>query len=216
MLRWGLAGLAALTLTVVEFALIQQLVTEEREPPTERATLTGLDFIERTPETERTPEAEDRQDPPDPPPEARQPPPPEPMPVSAEAVPAPQAPDVRANLDFAPELGNLPDLGSGPAAPAASGGGGGGRERLVAIQRIPPRYPSRAARRGLEGWVKVEFTVDAQGRVQDPEVLDSEPSRVFDRAALRAIRRWRFKPATESGEAVSRRAVQTITFKLED
>jgi protein TonB len=62
--------------------------------------------------------------------------------------------------------------------------------------------------------VKVEFTVTPLGTVEDVKVLDSKPPRVFDRAAKRAILKWKFKPKVVDGKPVSRRAVQVIEFKL--
>ena len=53
------------------------------------------------------------------------------------------------------------------------------------------------------------------GSVRDPQVIDSKPPRVFDREAIRAILRWKFKPRVIDGTAVSRRAVQTIDFNLD-
>jgi protein TonB len=98
----------------------------------------------------------------------------------------------------------------------ASGGGGdgsGGRN-LVVLHRVPPRYPSRAEARGIEGWVRLEITVSPAGAVSDAKVVESSPKGVFDRAALEAIRQWRFKPAYREGRAVEQQADQTVRFRL--
>jgi protein TonB len=47
-------------------------------------------------------------------------------------------------------------------------------------------------------------------------VIDSQPPRVFDREAIRAILRWKFKPRVVDGQAVERQATQTIDFTLDD
>jgi protein TonB len=60
----------------------------------------------------------------------------------------------------------------------------------------------------------VQFTVTEQGAVSDPSVLASRPRRVFDRAALRAIRQWRFTPKRVHGKPMPQRAQQLIEFKL--
>lgn len=104
-----------------------------------------------------------------------------------------------------PWLGSVGGLGSG----AGSSDGD-----LIPLVKIAPRYPRRAAIAGKEGWVKVEFTVTELGNVEDVKVLDSRPSRVFDRAAKRAILKWKFKPKIVEGKPVSRRAIQVIEFKL--
>ena len=50
--------------------------------------------------------------------------------------------------------------------------------------------------------------------MKDPVILDSEPGRLFDRSAMRAVLRWKFRPRIVAGEAVSRQAVQIIDFTL--
>lgn len=85
---------------------------------------------------------------------------------------------------------------------------------VIPLVRIPPRYPMRAANRRIEGWVKVEFTITKKGTVTDPVVIASQPSKIFNRAALKAIRRWKFKAKIINNEAFEQRAVQTLQFKL--
>jgi protein TonB len=87
-------------------------------------------------------------------------------------------------------------------------------EEVVALLKTAPKYPRKAARSGKQGWVKIEFTITAQGEVVDPKVIASKPRRIFDRAAFKAIKQWRFKPKMVDGKAVPRRAVQVIEFKL--
>jgi protein TonB len=86
---------------------------------------------------------------------------------------------------------------------------------VVPLTRIAPRYPRKAALKGIEGWVKVEFTVLEDGSVADPVVLDAKPGRIFNRAAIKAILRWKFRPKLVDGKPVKRRASQTISFKLD-
>lgn len=102
----------------------------------------------------------------------------------------------------------------------------GGRERIVLrgtdgdvapVVRAPPQYPPNAIARQIEGWVRVQFSVTAIGTVRDAVVVDSEPSFIFDDAALKAIARWRYNPKIEHGQAVERVGLQTvIRFELED
>ena len=91
-----------------------------------------------------------------------------------------------------------------------------GDGELIALVKIAPRYPRKAAMAKKEGWVKVEFTVTELGTVRDAKVVDADPRRLFDRAAKQAILKWKFKPRIVDGKAVSRRAVQVIEFKLVD
>lgn len=86
---------------------------------------------------------------------------------------------------------------------------------IIPIVRINPVYPREAAMKGTEGWVKLEFTITETGTVKSPKVIDSKPARVFNREAVRAILKWKFKPRVIDGVAVERRATQTIDFMLE-
>lgn len=89
-------------------------------------------------------------------------------------------------------------------------------EEAMPIFRIPPIYPQRAAKRGLEGWVEVEFTITAAGLVKNAHVVGASPRGLFDNAALRAISRWKFKPKIVNKVAVERYGVrQRIAFQLE-
>lgn len=72
-----------------------------------------------------------------------------------------------------------------PAAAAPS--------ELTAVSTPAPRYPAAAQRAGQSGQVQVEFTVGTDGAVTSARVVSAEPSRVFDREAIAAVKRWRFK-----------------------
>jgi len=120
--------------------------------------------------------------------------------------------------------------GRGSSAGAAKGKSGAGRDKatgasgkttksgvsrgVVVLSRPRPSYPRDALRNRQEGWVKLSFTVTTGGTVSNPRVVASKPRRVFDRAALQAIRKWRFKPRLVNGKAVQTTAVQVIEFNL--
>jgi protein TonB len=82
-------------------------------------------------------------------------------------------------------------------------GGAGIDADVIPRVRVNPDYPPQAITRGLEGWVRVRFTVSAIGTVRDAVVVASEPGTTFDAAALKAIARWRYNPRVENGEAWS-------------
>lgn len=84
------------------------------------------------------------------------------------------------------------------------------------IVRVAPVYPSRALSRGLEGFVDMSFTVTTTGTVKDPIVLQSTSS-LFERAATRAVLKFKYKPRVVDGIPVEVSGVKTrITFELED
>ena len=62
--------------------------------------------------------------------------------------------------------------------------------------------------------MKLAFTITERGTVIDPVVVESRPRRLFNRSAVAAIRKWRFKPKVVDGAPVSTRATQVIEFKL--
>jgi protein TonB len=113
------------------------------------------------------------------------------------------------------------DRGTGPAtlvratrigvAPPPRKGLPMGVDRDVTpLVRINPDYPPRAQAQGIEGWVRVQFTVTETGTVRDAIVVAAEPRNVFDAAALEAIARWRYNPRVEGGEALERVGLQAL------
>ncbi len=84
------------------------------------------------------------------------------------------------------------------------------------IVRVAPVYPARALSRGLEGFVDLQFTVTTAGTVRDPIVLQSTSS-LFERAAIRAVLKFKYKPRVVDGVPVDVPGVKTrISFMLED
>jgi protein TonB len=75
-----------------------------------------------------------------------------------------------------------------PRPVAASSG-----ERRV-LSAPPPRYPMDALRASTSGQVVVEITIGGDGDVTNARVVEATPPRIFDRAALTAVKRWKFEP----------------------
>jgi protein TonB len=82
------------------------------------------------------------------------------------------------------------------------------------IERVNPDYPPEAQRKGTEGSVGVSFTVSAEGKVSDIIIVDAEPSDIFDRAAVDAVRRWRYEPKKVGGIPVEAHLQARVQFKL--
>ncbi|QFU02180.1 transport protein TonB [Halomonas sp. THAF5a] len=148
--------------------------------------------------TEAAPTPEPRPDPaPDLPPE----PTPSPEPASSSAT----SPEATATPSSA---------ASGQEAPSANDGGRQAVQdvgQATPTRRVPPSYPRRAQRRGLEGHVVVEFLIRPDGRVKagSVRVVEARPRRVFDEAATRAVADWRFE-----ADGRLRRARQRLEFQL--
>ena len=84
------------------------------------------------------------------------------------------------------------------------------------IVRVAPVYPARALSRGIEGYVDMSFTVTASGTVKDP-IVQFSTSSLFDRAATRAVLKFKYKPRVVDGQPVEVSGVKTrITFKIEE
>lgn len=83
------------------------------------------------------------------------------------------------------------------------------------IVKVAPQYPQRAASRGIEGFVVLEYTVTKQGTVKDPVVIEADPPKIFDRAAINSALRYKYKPRVVDGVPQEVYGVKTkITFKL--
>ena len=115
--------------------------------------------------------------------------------------------------DMMPPLAMAKTFSLGDASFA--GGAGMFDGNVIPLVRIPPQYPMRAKRLKIEGYVTVQFIIDEEGRVEHAQVLQASPEGVFESAALRAIKRWKFKPKSENGVALKQGATQTIEFKLD-
>ena len=88
---------------------------------------------------------------------------------------------------------------------------------MIPIARVTPTYPRIAAARGIEGWVQLSFTVNRYGTVEDAVVIAAEPAGVFNRPALDAIRKFRYKPTVVDGTAQDTPNVQIkLTFSLQE
>ena len=85
---------------------------------------------------------------------------------------------------------------------------------LPRTREVPAAYPSDAERRGVEGWVDIEFTIATNGTPQNLVVRESQPEGVFDKSALDALGRWRFEPVMRNGKAIDQRAILRVRFAL--
>lgn len=202
-LKWALALCVAVGIVFGLSLAMGKLVQPGRitlKAPGQSAT---LEFVRiRRDETVE----EKRREPPKKPPDVPKPPS---QPQQQVSQPAPQA-----AMDMAlPDL-NLPvqlDRGTGLSGLFQGSGDGD----VVPLVRVEPIYPQLALNRGLEGWVKVGLQITPQGTVKDAEVLEAEPPHVFNRAVMRAVMRWKFKPKIENGVPVENYVTQVIQFNME-
>lgn len=144
----------------------------------------------------------------------RVPPPPPPPP---KVPPKPQAPEPEANNDTGGLTFNMPgvQLAGANAGISAPGAGFGRDGDATPIVRIEPKYPIKAARDGKEGWVKLSFTINEIGGVEDVQVIDADPKRLFDKEARRALKKWKYKPKVVDGKPLRQPGLTVqLDFKM--
>ena len=84
-----------------------------------------------------------------------------------------------------------------------------------AKSRAPLQYPSSAQKAGIEGFVKVNILVGAEGQVLEARIIESQPQGIFDNVALASVKRWRYEPAMYKGQKVKVWANQVVRFDLD-
>lgn len=122
------------------------------------------------------------------------------------------------SLDVSPQpliASALASFKSGAASGLFSGLGNVDSDVTPLVQ-IQPRYPDQAVARKIEGYVVIEFSIDASGEVIGVSVLEAEPKGVFEREAIKAAWRYRFKPKIVDGKPAAQMAVLPFEFSLGD
>ncbi len=159
-----------------------------------------------------------------PPPAASQAPPPRPrarlLPIPD---PTPDAPEPLDPFETALESFEVPTVQTGPALALPDGPPGpavspiditGDVQAPVKRFAPDPRYPEEARQARIQGVVVLQTVIDAAGDVRDVRVVKGLPSGLTE-AAVEAVSRWRFFPATLHGEPVAVRYIVTITFNVQ-
>ncbi|GAC34791.1 energy transducer TonB [Paraglaciecola polaris] len=186
----------------VLFVIMAKLIANSSRPADKVPPAPVIDIVMSTPDD--TTQTRNRVPPPPPPP-PQQPPKLEPV--------EPDTADANTDgLSF-----NMPAVDIGGASVDIGGVGAMQRDGdATPIVRIEPKYPAQAARDGKEGWVKLSFTINEVGGVEDVDVIDADPKRVFDREAKRALRKWKYKPKVEDGKPMKQPGMKVqLDFKLD-
>ena len=84
------------------------------------------------------------------------------------------------------------------------------------VKSVPPKYPQDALEDGLQGWVDLSFIVTRDGNVAEARVEAAEPRSRFDRAALAAVRQWKYEPRAADAPEYTERLKTRVEFKLQD
>ncbi|EGT3627508.1 TonB family protein [Morganella morganii] len=192
--RTGLI-LASALITLGLFVFMAQLINKPQTATGQASDAPQINILM----TERTPI---------PPKEKTKPEPPKPIPAR-ERVSVPG--ETSESLAFTPET-FMPEM---PTQTTLYTQSAMTAEALPVVQ-VSPRYPIDAAQSGKEGYVVVGFDITADGTVSNVRVLDANPKRVFDKAALSAVQNWKYKPKFDAGKAVAQLNQQVqLDFKLD-
>jgi protein TonB len=195
--RYGVAITIGAGVTFGLLFLMQLMIATGRGALSDDSQFRIVDFVR----VERQELIETKKDKPEKPPEP-------------EAQPDMPNPDNMDNFDSSLAVSmSTPTLSSGINVGGLGFGVADGE--YLPIVKVAPVYPSRAASRGLEGYVIVEFVVTRAGTTRDVTVVESSSS-LFDRAAVDAAGKFKYKPRVIDGEPVEVPGVRNkITFVLE-
>lgn len=189
-----------LLFTVMQFMIRADAMFEKPDP-----SRTYLNFV-RVEQNEETRTKERK---------LNEPPPPEAPPETPDL--SNQLANLNPNLDMnMPTIGIPINSGDGPFLGAMQQGQGlaGFDTDVIPVVRTAPTYPRNAKQAKLEGYVTLAVTIRPDGTVSGVSVLESDPPRIFDKAAIAAMQRWKFRPKIVDGTPQAQRARQTIEFKL--
>lgn len=198
---------AAAVIGLLLFLAMQLMIRADGALDKKDSSRTYLNFV-RVDNSDQDVKTKKRQPP-------KEPPPPETPPDTPDL--SQQMANVNPNLNMnLPSIGIPINSGDGPFLGALSQGDGlsGFDTDVIPVVRVPPTYPRNAKLGRIEGSVTLVVTINPDGTVSDVSVLESNPARLFDRAAMDAMRRWKFRPKIVNGTPVAQRAKQTIEFKL--
>ena len=188
-------GLGALV-TFALFFLMQAIIATNEANLDEGAKGKLLDFVRLQEDLE----IETKQRKPKPPPPPDEPPPDMPKPDF-------EASDISQGVD----IGAV----SVDVSLSVEGGGFSSDGEYLPIVKVNPQYPRRALTRGIEGYVILEYVVTKIGGVRDPVVIEAKPPGIFNRAAINAALKYKYKPKVVNGEAIDVAGVKTrIVFEL--
>lgn len=128
--------------------------------------------------------------------------------------PAADSDDERPQLvETRPPPPPAPPAAPAPPRPAPAPTAASSQPQPIAGQTPAPRYPMQALRRGERGTVTVRAEIGADGVPASVSVARGSGSHSLDRAAVDAVRRWRFRPAMRGGQPTTAVVEIPVEFK---
>ncbi len=197
-----IAPIGLLMATLV-FWLMQWMIAPKGEQPNRADDIAMVDFIRSLQDSQSDKKVRNPKEPPKPK-----------TPPMLDTPKIQQTSVQEMNLD-------MPDISSSLASFKGQGMGnmlsgyGFGDNDVIPLVQPQPKYPAQALSRKIEGYVIVRMQITKEGAVSAVEVVDAEPKGVFEREAIRAAWRFRFKPKLANGVPVEQIATLPFEFNLE-
>ena len=195
--RYMLGAGVSVVMTFLLFLLMQALIKSDKSPFTDASDISLTEFV-RVNEDQKI-QVKDRK--------PIKPPPPDEMPPDAPELDF-DGSDESQGIDIRDDGVNVDVLIDDNAGFNSDG-------EYLPIVKVNPVYPRRAQTRGIEGYVLLAFVVTKTGAVRDPVVLEARPPGMFDRAAISAALKFKYKPKVVNGEPIDVAGVRNrIIFEL--
>lgn len=199
-----LAFLCSIIVTGSLFAVMSGMVSSDGAQNNNQGEQTVIDFIRLKQDSDSRVKEREKKEPPKP----KKPPMP-PEQTAQQNTPMKQIAMRMPNITPDLSLANKSLLGD------AQIGMGFGDGDVIPLVRMPAQYPSKAKRRNIEGFVKARLEVNVSGTVDSVEIIDAKPRGVFERSAIRALYKYKFKPQIIDGKPQPQTVTQTLEYTLD-
>ena len=203
-MKLALAFVCALVVSTGIFALMEGMVNSEADFDRNGQNQAVIDFVRLKQDSDT--QLKERQ--------KKEPPKPKKPPVPQEAVAENNAAVKQLAIKM-PQITPDLSLANKNLLGDAQIGMGFGDGDVIPLVRMPAQYPSKAKRRNIEGFVKARLEINAEGTVDSVEIIDSNPKGIFERSAIRALYKYKFKPKMVDGKPQPQTATQTLEFNLD-
>ena len=198
------AFLCSVLVTAAIFSVMSSMVSSEGAQNNQQGEQTVIDFIRLKQDTDSRTKQRDQKEPPKP----KKPPMP-PAQSAQQNTPMKQIAVRLPNITPDLSLANKSLLGD------AQVGMGFGDGDVIPLVRMPAQYPTKAKRRNIEGFVTARLEVNVEGTVDTVEIIEAKPRGVFERSAIRALYKYKFKPQIIDGKPQPQTVTQTLEYTLD-
>lgn len=206
LLRLPLAFVVAIGVTLGLFWFMFRLISTDAQLAENNSQTAMVDFVRLQRDTETRKKQRQKQ----PPPKVKKPTIPKVSTSAAQNNPAAEVlsisvPNVQADVSISAGQSFLA---------GAKVGMGFGDSDVLPLVKARAVYPQAALSRGISGSVTAKLIINERGTVDKVEILEAKPAGVFNREAIRAFYRYKFKPKLLDGKPVLQVVTQTVEFNI--